>query len=259
MTLTPGASIDATTLSEICEPLFLFACRLNRAARAEDMPLDVSAVRAEAERVFRTMAEMAVQASLEDQYEKVRPALLFFLDMTIASSSHPWKEQWSLMSREEGWAAPGQDFFRLLEETEADRSPAANERLQIFFTCLALGFEGAYHDRPEDLKPIFNRVRSRVEGVAGIDPRKPLCPEAYQGIFRSVQPFDGGRLLRRTVMFTGLSLAALLMINLVVYSLMTREVSNYIDSYLEPSPSAIPVQSPTAVQARAATTSERLQ
>ncbi len=73
-------------------------------------------------------------------------------------------------------------FFDLLEETLKDSSPAATERLGVFYTCLGLGFTGWYAGQPEYLRKKMREIKARLDGGARDADARKICPESYDNV-----------------------------------------------------------------------------
>jgi type VI protein secretion system component VasF len=72
---------------------------------------------------------------------------------------------------------------KLIEETLADRSEQASDRLTVFYTCLGLGFTGWYNGQPEYLRKKMMEVAARLRGKGlDADAGTKLCPDAYENI-----------------------------------------------------------------------------
>jgi type VI secretion system protein ImpK len=120
------------------------------------------------------MAEFEAQAAASGvprpRITAARYLLCSFLDEVIAAT--PWgMGTWdadTLLSEyhEERWG--GDKCFELLERL--GQNPAANaEVLELFYVCLALGFEGRYHGQPDGrarLEAIAERVLAEVQPAA---------------------------------------------------------------------------------------------
>lgn len=197
------------TLLELTEPLFQYICRLNRSAR-KGGSFEPNRVRAEVE---AAMAEMKTKArsdpTLTSQFEKIELPLIFFVDFMIKESALPFARQWKEMAYERNELAGDEKFFDLLDETLADPTQAATERLSVFYTCLGLGFTGWYTGQPEYLRKKMMEIMARTRGIMDIDEAVRICPEAYEHVDTSdlVQP-PGTKLL-------GIFLALVLMIAVV--------------------------------------------
>jgi type VI protein secretion system component VasF len=172
-----------TSLAEICEPFFLFTCRLSAAAR-KGVHLDERQIRSQMEQELDELQARAAKAgkssNLRRQIELVERPLIYFFDSTMARG--PLGRNWRELSLERGWRGYEQDFFVLLDETLRENDEEATARLEVFYTCLGLGFEGFFEGQPEKLSEYMNDIarRLRAEGLIDSSFSARLCPEAYE-------------------------------------------------------------------------------
>ncbi len=169
-------------LSELCEPLFLYICRLNRSARKGGM-IDFNRARNEIKAILEDMARSAsTDPRLSDQFRKVELPLLFFVDSMLSESTLAIAAEWNAnrLAAEKHELAGDEKFFDLLDEALADSSEQAGERLEIFYTCLGLGFTGWYAGQNDYLRKKTLEVSARIPSLIGIDDSARICPEAYQ-------------------------------------------------------------------------------
>lgn len=105
--------------------------------------------------------------------ETARYALVAYIDESILASNRRDKSEWmarplqlELFSEQ----TAGQKFFEYLEELR--QAPQRNvEILELFYTCLRLGFKGAYSLRGEDqLKVLEKELYSEIEALRGAPP-----------------------------------------------------------------------------------------
>jgi type VI protein secretion system component VasF len=170
------------TLLELCDPLFQHVCRLNRSARKGAHP-DLGQVRDGVKAVFAEMrAKAAGTPPLIAQYEKIEIVLIFFVDFMIKSSAMPNAGEWQEMAYERKELAGDEKFFDLLDETLADKSEAASERLAVFYTCVGLGFTGWYTGQPEYLRRKMLECSARIRQHIDADQLARICPESYEHV-----------------------------------------------------------------------------
>jgi type IV/VI secretion system ImpK/VasF family protein len=172
------------TLLELCDPLFQYTCRLNRAAR-KGGGYDQQQVRADVRGIFADCQGKCVSTpGLREQYEKVRLPLVFFVDYTVRTSGLSFANEWKpLAEEEEKEIFTGDElFFDLLEETLKDRAEAATERLAVFYTCMGLGFMGYYETEPETVQRKMKEIAGRIRGLMDADDGGRICPETYESI-----------------------------------------------------------------------------
>jgi hypothetical protein len=136
------------TLLELSEPLFQYMCRLNRSGR-KGGNYELSQVQAEIKGILGEARGKALGANLAEAWDKVELPLMFFCDFMIKESALPWAREWKELAFERHEMAGDEKFFDLLEETLKDKSPNANDRLAVFYTCMGLGFSGWYTGQPE--------------------------------------------------------------------------------------------------------------
>ena len=170
------------TLLELCDPMFQFVCRLNRSARKGARP-DLDQVRDEVKAIFAQMRSTAASApALVGQYEKIELVLIFFVDFMVKSSALPNAGEWQELAYERKELAGDEKFFDLLDETLADRSDAAGERLAVFYTCIGLGFTGWYTGQPEYLRRKMMECSARIRAHVDSDHLAKICPESYEHV-----------------------------------------------------------------------------
>lgn len=168
------------TLVELCEPLFQYVCRLNRSAR-KGASIAQGTVRAELQALFSQMRDKSQQTpGLGDQFERVRLPLVYFCDFMIKESTLPFSKKWQEMAFEEEKFAGDEDFFEILEQTLADQSAQATERLAVFYVAVGLGMAGIYVRQPEKLRSYMNEMWARLRPRFGSEEGSRLCPEAYE-------------------------------------------------------------------------------
>ncbi len=185
------------SLADICEPFFLYVCRLNSAAR-KGVSLDERHIRSQLEQELDDLRSRATASgnasSLRRQVELIERPLIYFFDSMMIRS--PVGSRWRELSVERGWRGYEQDFFVILDETLRENDEEATARLEIFFTCLGLGFEGFFEGQPEKIAEYKNDISRRLRADRLIDSSlsNRLCPEAYESTDTSddlVKPVGG--------------------------------------------------------------------
>ncbi|MFW6163809.1 MAG: DotU family type IV/VI secretion system protein [Planctomycetota bacterium] len=208
------------TLLELCEPLFQYMCRLSRSARKGGGSLEYDRVRAEIEGLFKEMrANADTEPGLVGQYEKVEEVLMFFVDSMIAESDLPFAQQWhkNRLAYERNELAGDEKFWDLLDETLADSSSEATERLAIFYSCIGLGFTGFNTGQPELLRKKMLQCSARIQHLMDKDEESRLCPEAYQHTdTRDLVEPPGAKLLGIGIALVGL-IIVLFVANIYVF------------------------------------------
>jgi type VI protein secretion system component VasF len=180
--------LRTATLLELCEPLFKKVCLLNRLGRkggSVSTMLDPDTLRLEINGIFLEAEKRAkLESRLAAQWQKVELPLIFFVDSMIAecglSVSAAWNQNRLAYERKE--LAGDEKFFDLLDDTLNDSSKEANERLQVFYTCLGLGFTGWYAGQNEYLRGKMQDISHRIGEAMDANQDGKLCPEAYAGV-----------------------------------------------------------------------------
>lgn len=169
-------------LLELCEPVFLKVCELNRMARL-GVVQDYLEARSELEVLLDEIQQRSSSdARLAAQAKKLELPLTFFVDSMIASSRLPFAVNWNenRLAKERHNRLAGNDcFFDLLQETLEDASDEASERLAVFYACLGLGFVGGMVGQPWELNNYMEQIAPRIRNLMDLDTRSRLCPEAY--------------------------------------------------------------------------------
>lgn len=172
-------------LLELCEPFFQFICRLNRSAR-KGADIDAGAVEADLKAILKEMEQTASsRPEVLSQFEKIRMPLIFFADYMIKESNLPFAYDWQELGKAEGEHAGDEKFFDLLEDTLAEDSELASERLLVFYQCLGLGFTGFYAGQPDYLRRTMKQISGRIRKHIDLSDASLVCPEAYENVDQS--------------------------------------------------------------------------
>ncbi|NQU75271.1 MAG: DotU family type IV/VI secretion system protein [Planctomycetes bacterium] len=197
------------TLTELCEPLLLYICRLNRSVR-KGGSASPAQVRNEITAIFEDMRARAgsEQVRLTDQFAKIELPLMFFVDFMIKESRLSFAGQWDELAYERNELAGDEKFFDLLDETLAEKGKLADERLEVFYACMGLGFTGWYSDQPEYVREKMLECSSRLHRMMDADETARICPEAYENVDTSdlVEP-PGKKLLGIGIALVGFVIA----------------------------------------------------
>lgn len=176
------------TLLELCEPLFKKVCLLNRLARkgaSLSTAIDCERLRLDIKELFSDIQKRAsTKPGLAAQWQKVELPLIFFVDSMIAECGLSISATWNRnrIAYELKELAGDEKFFDLLDDTLKDPSEEATERLQIFYTCLGLGFTGWYAGQNEYLRGKMLDISHRIGSTIDASQNARICPEAYAGV-----------------------------------------------------------------------------
>lgn len=170
----PGYAKAAPSMRDLLEDgiylLFLLRGR-NAPVSGAEFNKRIDQYLATFERVCRTF-DKPLDAIVEAKY-----AFCALLDEIVLSSGLPIRDEWEaapLQLRLFGEHLAGEGFFDRLERLRQD--PAANiELLEIFHTCLLLGFQGKYLlEGSEKLNYLIARLGQEIAAIRG--PSKGFAP-----------------------------------------------------------------------------------
>lgn len=218
------------TLLETCEPVFQYACRLNRGVR-KGVIAPAHQVRTEIKDLLEdTRLKAAAEPAVAEQFAKVEIILLYFLDAIVRNSRLPYASQWADLAAERGQSAGDEDFFDQLDATLADNSESAAQRLTVFYTCMGLGFAGWYRGQPDHLRRKMSEIASRIR--AGLDAERAarVCPEAYDNVNTAdlVQP-PARKLVGIGIVLAGLAVTVFIA-NIVLYRERRSDLVRALDA-----------------------------
>lgn len=156
------------TLPELCEPLFLYLCRISRRARAGE----IISAREVRDALIATLADIRAKSIadsyLHAQFEEVEPALVLFIDEVFRATDWPFARSWQQLP-ERARVSPETDrFFALVDESIADPADSAADRLAVLHTCISLAFLGrpGFEHAREKLGLISLRIAPAGSGLA---------------------------------------------------------------------------------------------
>lgn len=217
------------TLLELCEPLFLYICRLNRSARKGGAH-DLGRVRGEVKALLeQARGRATAEPRLIDQFEKIEMVLLFFVDFMVKESPMSGAREWKELAFERNELAGDEKFFDVLEETLADPSESASERLGVFYVCMGLGFTGFYTGQPEYLRKKMLQCSARMKGLKQHDEAERICPEAYENVdTRNLIEPPGKKLLGIVIALVGL-IVVLFVANLYLFHRTSQDLTAAMD------------------------------
>lgn len=195
--------------AQIADPIFRTALELRRGAdRGEHRPLeavkaDLLSLFAEAEQKAATACETAANFSL------ARYALVYWTDEVLINSNWSHAEEWRNHILE--WEyfrenVGGEKFYEKAAEAErlSDTDP-----LEVFFLCVALGFQGKLAFSPPELRRWVERVYGRLAG--GSQHPERFLPDDDRGSgLDELGPLPGQtRLLAASVLVSATALVTL--------------------------------------------------
>lgn len=175
-------------------PALAFATILARDPQMQDVPFPVA--RKDMDQLL-DQAVAKLQTSPPEAVQEALFAVCAFVDEMILTSSWPGRSEWlrrPLQRERFHTLNAGEEFYThlealcrqdaaLLPETtwdEAPASPCPREVLEVYVTCLALGFRGRYYT-PEGQKNLDAVIQAHFQPVLAQSPAlgKLLFPEVY--------------------------------------------------------------------------------
>jgi type VI protein secretion system component VasF len=146
--------------------------------------------------------------------------------------------KWSNLAEEEKppLYGGGSDFFRGsggLEDTLADPSRSATERLSIFYVCLGLGFTGEFKEDPDYIQRKINEAVQRLHEFMDMGERKREFEQAYKNVdARELEVPVKSSLVGVTIVMMGL-IVIVLVSNWVAYVHATNDLKGQVRQVIE--------------------------
>ena len=166
------------------QPVFDFVCESSRLARNRAR-LDPGELRRRAITMLSDITDTARRdPSLAGHVQSLHTPVKHFIDGMMARHvlQSPQSEEWH--DNRLGYEASrhgDQAFFDSLKEALREPpSPAAAERLMVYYTCLGLGFQGI--ESPARIRELLDELQPKVRQFIDLDHAEKLSPPAYQGL-----------------------------------------------------------------------------
>jgi type VI secretion system protein ImpK len=162
----------AQRLIDTCDPLFVLVLQLQQTTD----PGPADALRARVNQLLDALStEARGLGATEDAIAQARYAVVALVDEVVLTSSWPLKDAWlgrPLQLEHFNSFAAGEEFFTRLEAVRAGSDPRRVELLEVFATCLSLGFRGK-HVGVQGLEALRGLQRALLEQLAGAEPQLP--------------------------------------------------------------------------------------
>ncbi len=169
-------SSDVNILLECSASVFAFTAKLKRNAEGESL----GDYREQIIKSFDVLERVAFERQIgTSTVQDAKYALAAFVDEAVLASDNPGRMEWMsspLQLKFFGEHLAGEHFFQKLNALRQGGEKNL-ELLELYYTCLQLGFEGMYKLRGlEALMALQVDLRSQIDGYRGIvDPK--LAPE----------------------------------------------------------------------------------
>ena len=168
----PEAPVPST-IPDLAADLLAYTLQL----RKQRDPGPAETLRQKVDEQFRALESKARQGGIPlEDVQLVKYAMAAFIDETILSSQWPAKDVWSgkpLQLEYFNDFSAGEEFYVKLEAVRAGANPRKAEILEVFYSCLALGFRGKYVDLQgmEKKKVLMDTLAREIKGAkAGATP-----------------------------------------------------------------------------------------
>jgi len=183
-------------LTEACWPVFEFITNFERKLKYGSLPTPEQ-IRFEALTALRDAEDLARDDPATERlwHDRVKAMMVYLLDYKMINTEWDGRNYWfdnsfeidpEILGHHE--ALGGEEFFRECDEIQREYDQAERrdrrdrhelaELLSLYFTCLRLGFQGQFHDRPQELADYTRRLFTRLPAYASTR-HLPDFPQAY--------------------------------------------------------------------------------
>jgi len=181
-------------LPDLCADFFSLIIKLRM---SQDLG-DPEELRKRITRMFGVMENKGKEIGINNEdILAAKYALSAFIDETILSSQWPARESWlkrPLQLEYFGTQLAGEEFFKKLEQLR-QQADSRTDLLEVFYTCLSLGYEGRYKILGLDkLKMLIQEVGSDINRIRGreakaISPHWKRSEGLVRGLSRELPPW----------------------------------------------------------------------
>jgi type VI secretion system protein ImpK len=166
-----------TGLPDLCADLFTYCLQLQR---SKD-PGDAETLRMRLDEMFRTLESRARQTEVpEPNVALAKYAIVAYVDeMILMSDWAAVKEVWQgrpLQLEYFNEFAAGEEFFKKLDTLRNTEDRKKIDVLEVYYTCLTLGFKGMYNDLQG-----MEKLKTMIESI-GREVKKARTPAGDDGL-----------------------------------------------------------------------------
>lgn len=200
-----------------------------RLRSGRQIPSDAEFFRDQMRRSLQIAEEQArAQGYSGDEARRATFAVIAYLDESVLSSGQHVFSGWAKKPLQEeyfGQHVAGELFFESVERLMArDDSAELADMLEVYNTCLLLGYGGRYGDRKRaDLQVLIDRVSQRIERIRG----RPVAPPAASAPPAAVDPWI------RRFQFTLMVCAPLALLVWLAYFFLLRSQARELGQLVE--------------------------
>lgn len=229
----------STRLVDLCEPIFAVVCDINRLGR-NNVHRNIEAVRNEVLRAFDAVERATGRTNLQErQWKAVEPALCCFVDSMIENSSLPEARDWRMhrLAEARHKILTGEDaFFDDYLDPDlqtAENDPEAQERLEVYFACLYLGFEGKHAGSPDRLQRVQAKVAGRLRQLLSGPTGGLLTPSAYQHLNETKLNLDSAPAMWGALILSGFFILVFFLGTTFLYRSAVSQLSTAVETINE--------------------------
>ncbi len=183
-------------LLEACWPVVEFVTNFVRMGKHGTTPAPED-VRYEALAALRDAEDIARDDPVTERawHDRIKGIMVYLLDYKLINTEWDGRMYWldnpfetdpTVLNHSQ--ALGGEDFFitcddmqreyELADRRDRDDRDELAEQLSVYFICLRLGFQGQYHDRPQELSDYTRRLFTRLPAY-GTTRSKEMFPDCY--------------------------------------------------------------------------------
>jgi type VI protein secretion system component VasF len=187
----------AIRLAQMCWPVFEFLTNFTRSVKHGTVA-PPEQLWYEARSALRDAEELASDDPITEKqwHDRVKPMMVYLLDYKMLNTDWEGRDYWfehrfethpEVLNKIDPLG--GEEFFTQCDEVQKEYEQAERRDrrdkdefagvLNLYFTCLRLGFKGKYHDYPQELADYTRRLFARLP--AQVTTRgKEMFPETYK-------------------------------------------------------------------------------
>ncbi len=231
-------------LTEMCWPVFELVTNFDRQVK-HGAPPPPEQLRYDALAALRDSEDLARNDPVTERAwdDRVKAMMVYLLDYRLLNtdwvgrdfcSSNPFETDPTVLNHAQSLG--GSEFFRDCDDIQKEFELAERRErrdkdelaglLNLYFTCLRLGFKGQYHDRPMELQDYTRRLFNRLPAYSTTR-AKELFPESY----KHTQEVKANYNLGMNLTIVGVVFATVLILSLVTFNIAWNSaVSDLRDS-----------------------------
>lgn len=159
-------------LDRTCEPIFQYIAMLSRLSRQDKFSVSYEKADADIKNILMQInLSLTGEAEAYRQFQRIRLALLFYIDYMICEMSLSFADTWDInrLAYLEREVTGDYKFFNILDDLLNEYTIDADECLKVLYLCLAFGFYGKYRDQPEKIVMYMQQILVRIPQYAPME------------------------------------------------------------------------------------------